>query len=137
MSFSCPTQGTASGEGALPGPQGGPAPPDGSEEVARRPGPGRRNLEGPPTATQEVRRPRGRGDPHPGGSAAPSQGSTRAETWTLRPESSYCFTLSPRASLKFFLAASSSLTKVAIAPQDSARPRTSQPQTPATEKPTP
>lgn len=35
---------------------------------------------------------------------------------------SYCFTLSPSASLKFFLAASSSLTKVAIAARVSARP---------------
>lgn len=34
----------------------------------------------------------------------------------------YCFTLSPSASLKFFLAASSSLTKVAIAARVSARP---------------
>ena len=49
----------------------------------------------------------------------------------------YCFTLSPRASLKFFFAASSSLTKVAIAPHLSARPQTSRPQRPATEKTTP
>lgn len=43
------------------------------------------------------------------------------------PRGSYCFTLSPSASLKFFLAASSSLTKVAIAARVSARPETARP----------
>lgn len=43
------------------------------------------------------------------------------------PSGSYCFTLSPSASLKFFLAASSSLTKVAIAPRVSGRPQTARP----------
>lgn len=56
--------------------------------------------------------------------------------WTLRWGSSYCFTLSPRASLKFFLAASSSLTKVAIAPRVSARPQTARPPRSTTKKPT-
>lgn len=53
------------------------------------------------------------------------------------PRGSYCFTLSPRASLKFFLAASSSLTKVAIAArvfQPDRRPRGPRP--PATERST-
>lgn len=43
------------------------------------------------------------------------------------PSGSYCFTLSPSASLKFFLAASSSLTKVAIAARVSGRPQTARP----------
>lgn len=53
------------------------------------------------------------------------------------PRGSYCFTLSPSASLKFFLAASSSLTKVAIAArvfQPDRRPRGPRP--PATERST-
>lgn len=101
------------------------------------PFPGPRNPEAPPLATRGLHRPRGRGGQLHSGSAARSWGSTRAETRRLRPGSSYCFTLSPRASLKFFLAASSSLTKVAIAPHVSARPQTPRPQRPATEKPTP
>lgn len=79
---------------------------------------------GPAARDAKPHRPRGGGGRLQGGSAARSEGSAGAETWRLRHDSSYCFTLSPRASLRFFLAASSSLTKVAIAPHVSARPQT-------------
>lgn len=100
-------------------------------------GPSRKNPQAPQPTTRGAHRPSGRVESLHDGWAARGQGSARAETRRLLLGSSYCFTLSPRASLKFFFAASSSLTKVAIAPHVPARPHTSRPQRPATEKTTP
>ena len=117
----------------VPSKPGRAAPPAGCVEAARRPPP-----EKPTGATARgAHRPSGRVEPLHDGWAARGRGSARSEMRRLRLGSSYCFTLSPRASLKFFFAASSSLTKVAIAPHLSARPQTSRPQRPATEKTTP
>lgn len=74
-----------------------------------RPG-GPPGAEAPPPATPAAQA-------RAAGASAGGRGRARAEN---AGRAAYCFTLSPSASLRFFLAASSSLTKVAIAP--SSRP---------------
>lgn len=76
----------------------------------------------PPGGLRGPRRPQPRRALRRGGPAprrrraGPGRGAPRGGRGRRRP-GSHCFTLSPRASLRFFLAASSSLTKVAIAPR--------------------
>lgn len=76
-------------------------------------------------AAREARRPARRRAPPPATPAAQARAAGASPGGAAvgpepRAEAAYCFTLSPSASLRFFLAASSSLTKVAIAP--SSRP---------------
>lgn len=102
----------------FPGPAGarsgrGPA---GVAGVGGRRGPTAREARGARGATAATRAARAReAGSASGGPRGPRPGAA-ARARPQRRGSPYCFTLSPSASLKFFLAASSSLTKVAIAP---------------------